>query len=130
MTSSSLDVIADSPQYLGMDDKATHKKVAAAQMLLLEPTTSIEKFAHVRTLLTGINPALDDALESCGRELSTISKMLGLDVISLTAENLPEHTDEHKRRKKAILFFLIMFKPTIVFPDERSFPMQLRLSPA
>jgi hypothetical protein len=73
---------------------------------LLEPTTSREKFAHIRTLLYGINPQLDSALERAARELSTLDKVLGGDVISLTAENLPEQTDEQKRRKKAVVFFV------------------------
>lgn len=89
-----------------MQYKEAHKRLIAAQTLLLEPTTSKEKFVHIRTLLKGINPQLDGVLERCAQELSTLDKMMAGDVVSLTAENLPEYTEEHKRRKKAILFFL------------------------
>jgi len=89
------------------DFKVALKGIIAAQSLLLEPTTSKEKFAHIHTLLKGIDPRLDSVLESCAHGISTIDKAIHGDVISLTADNLPEYTEEDKRRKKAILFFLV-----------------------
>lgn len=90
--------------------KETHKRIVAAQTLLLDSTTSREKFEHIMTLLKGINPTLDGILERCEQELSTIRHIFGLEVVSLMAENLPETSDEHKRRKKAILFFVHTWK--------------------
>ncbi|OGG49891.1 hypothetical protein A2763_01765 [Candidatus Kaiserbacteria bacterium RIFCSPHIGHO2_01_FULL_54_36] len=84
----------------------THTKIIAAQTLLLEPTTSKEKFAHIHTLLKGINPQLDTALERCADGLATLDKVLHGDVISLSADNLPEQTEEEKRRKRALVLFL------------------------
>lgn len=54
----------------------------------------------------GINPQLDAALERCAEGLSTLDKAFHGDVISLTADNLPENTEEEKKRKKFILFFV------------------------
>lgn len=83
-----------------------HKRFIAASALLLEPTTSREKFEQIRTLVKGAHPQLDSVLERCGKELSTFDKFLAGDVISLTAENLPETTEEEKKRKKALVFFI------------------------
>src|SRR3989338_1184921 len=82
------------------------KGVVAVQSLLLEPTTSKEKFAHIQTLLKGIDPRLDNALLRCGEGFSTLDKLFRADVISLTADNLPEETEEEKRRKRAMVLFL------------------------
>src|SRR3989338_694 len=89
-----------------LDAKESHKRILASQALLLEETTSKEKFQHVRALLTGINPQLDSALERCAEGISTLDKLVKGDVLSLSAENLPENTEEEKKRKKAILFFV------------------------
>src|SRR3989344_1543301 len=89
-----------------LDAKESHKRIIAAQALLLEQTTSKEKFEHVRTLLTGINPQLDSALERCAEGISMLDKLVKGDVISLTAENLSENTEEEKRRKRMLLLFI------------------------
>ena len=89
-----------------MDYRETQKKILAARALLLEPTTTREKFSHVRALIQGINSTLDAALSRCDHEFSTLEKVYGGAVIDLTVEHLPEITEEEKRRKKALLFFL------------------------
>ena len=88
-----------------MDYRDAKKRLLAAQALLLEPSSSFGKFSSVKTLVRGIHPRLDEMLERCDKELATVEKIIGGEVISLTTENLPENTEEQKRRKKAILFF-------------------------
>src|SRR3989344_4557189 len=88
------------------DAAGVHKRFIAAQALLLEPTTSREKFELIRTLVKGANPQLDNVLDRCAKELSTFDKFLAGDVVSFSAENLPENTEEEKKRKKALVFFI------------------------
>ena len=88
-----------------MEYAEAKKRLLAAQTLLLEPATSFEKFASVKMLLTGVHPRLDEFLARAAEELAPIEKILGGDYVLLTIENLPEATEEHKKKKKAILFF-------------------------
>jgi hypothetical protein len=88
-----------------VDLRDAKKRVLAAQTLLLEPSSSFEKFSAVKDILKGVHPHLDEALERCEKDLATVEKVLGHDFISLGLENLPEITEEQKERKRAILFF-------------------------
>jgi|GEM_PF-1865302 len=88
-----------------MDHRDAKKRLLAAQTLLLEPSTSVEKFSSIKKLIKGINPSLDHLLEHTERELVTLERMLKLDVIPLALEKLPQNTPEEKRRKRAIVFF-------------------------
>lgn len=88
-----------------MDYGDAKKRLLAAQALLLEPSSSLDKFGSVKTLIKGIRPELDEFLDRCDKDLSTVQKILGRDVLSLSTENLPENTEEQKKRKKAVLFF-------------------------
>src|SRR3954463_3320815 len=81
------------------------KKLLAAQTLLLEPSSSFEKFYAVKKLIAGVHPELDRALERAEKDLQSVEQILGHDFFSFAAENLPEVTEEHKKRKKAVLFF-------------------------
>ncbi len=87
-----------------------HRKIAAAQALLLEPLTSRQAFSQIRTLIQGVNPAIDQHLSSLDRHLSTWDKMVDGDVVSLSAERLPENTEEEKGRKKWLLLFISTWK--------------------
>lgn len=93
-----------------MNTKETQQKMHAAYTLLSEPTTSREKFEHVRTLISGINPKVDDAISRCSSALSDYEKLQKGEVIDLTIEHLPEDTEENKKRKKALLAFLRAWK--------------------
>ncbi len=88
-----------------MNYEEAKKRLLAAQTLLLEPSSSFEKFSAVKNLIAGVHPQLDEALERCAKDLATVENILGRDFVLLGAENLPENTEEEKRRKKAVLFF-------------------------
>src|SRR3989344_4631144 len=89
-----------------MDPKQAHKRLFAAKALLLEPTTTREKFSAVRNLIEGINPEIDKALLQVDEAILTVEKVIGGRVIQLGAEHLPENTEEEKKRKRALLFFI------------------------
>lgn len=72
----------------------------------MEPTTTREKFSHVCTLLKGTHPKIDELVVHCEKALSTIGKIEQGDVIGLSADHLPENTEEEKKRKKALLLFI------------------------
>lgn len=86
------------------------KRVEAAQKLLTDGATTIEKFESIRTLLQGMNPQIDKILGSCSNVLSKIKKMQEGDIIELSAETLPEETEEEKKRKKTLLLFIRYYK--------------------
>lgn len=89
-----------------MDHREAHKRLIAAQALLMEPTTTREKISHVFTLLRGAHPSIDSMLHECEKHLSLFDKMASGDVIGLSADHLPENTEEEKKRKKALLLFI------------------------
>lgn len=89
-----------------MNSRDAYKRILAAQKLLSGSTTTTEKLASVRRLIQGIRPELDEALAACERELATVSKILEGDVVTLAVENLPEGTEEEKKCKKALMFFI------------------------
>lgn len=88
----------------------TISKYQEALNLLSAETTSLEKFNSIKTILSGQNPKLDVLLEKCQMSLGKIENIVTGDIISLAAESIPEETEEQKRRKKAILFFIKNFK--------------------
>ncbi|OGG72907.1 hypothetical protein A3A38_03275 [Candidatus Kaiserbacteria bacterium RIFCSPLOWO2_01_FULL_53_17] len=89
-----------------MNHHEAHKRLLAAHTLLMEPTTTREKFNSIRTLIEGVNPSLDAALARVEQELSTWDQIQDGDVIHLTAKHLPENTEEEKKRKKWLLLFI------------------------
>src|SRR5262249_1426008 len=58
------------------------------------------------TLLSGINPKLDRLLATCDTEFSKVEKYYKGAAIELILENLPELTEEQKKRKKLLLLFI------------------------
>ena len=89
-----------------LNAKDARKRLLAAQALLLEPSTTQEKFTSVRTLVAGIHPKIDQALANCDHALSTVGKVESGDIVGLSAEHLPENTEEQKKRKKWLLLFI------------------------
>ncbi len=85
-------------------------KIEAARALLTEDLTTIGKFEQVRTLLSGINPTVDKTLAEASSAISTLKKMQEGDIVHLTTSHLPEHTEEQKKRKKALLAFITSWK--------------------
>lgn len=81
-------------------------KFDASYKLLMEDTTSREKFESIRKLIQGFHPRIDKQLTVVSKALSTYYKLQTGDVIQLTAESLPETTEEDKKRKRALLLFI------------------------
>jgi len=88
----------------------SHSRLMSAYQLFESNSISISTFEHIRTLIKGLHPELDKKLETCSKALTTLQKFESGDIISLTAEGLPEDTEEKKRRKKALLFFIDSLK--------------------
>src|SRR5579859_2932975 len=86
------------------------KRMTAAFNLIAGPTTTIEKFEHARTLLEGVHPDLDAALKTCSEALDKIGKLERGELLHLSAEHMPETTEEQKKRKKALLLFIDSLK--------------------
>src|SRR3989338_8642522 len=93
-----------------MDPLNTKGRIFAAHKLLLEKTTSKEKFESIRTLLKGINPHIDTKLEQVSQVFQKIEQFKKGEVIDLTAEHLPEKTEEEIERKKLFLLLLRNWK--------------------
>ncbi|MBI5457021.1 hypothetical protein HY969_04770 [Candidatus Kaiserbacteria bacterium] len=91
---------------MAFNAKDARSRLQAAHALLLEPSTTREKFNSVRDLVRDINPQLDQALARIEQHLSTWDKIESGDVIHLTADHLPENTEEEKKRKKWLLLFI------------------------
>lgn len=93
-----------------MNPQDTRQRVLAAHKLLTEETTSREKFELIRTLIKGVNQRIDNVLDSCSKTLSDIEKLQQGQIIELSAEKLPENTEEEKKRKRAVLLFIRSWK--------------------
>ncbi len=89
---------------------ATNEKMMSAYQLLQEETINVSTFEHIRTIVKGIHPEVDKKLEICSQALSKLQKIQSGDVITLSAEGLPEETEKQKKRKKALLFFISSLK--------------------
>lgn len=93
-----------------MERKDLRDKMQAAHKLLLEETTTREKFVSIRTLIKGINPTIDKTLTQTSQALADYEKFHKGEIIELSIEKLPEQTEEQKKRKKALLFLLRSWK--------------------
>ncbi len=93
-----------------MDSKDIQKRFEEAFKLLTQETTNREKFESIRVLIKGYNPKIDSAFTRVSSALSNVEKLQKREFIELGAENLPENTEEEKKRKKAILAFIRYWK--------------------
>lgn len=93
-----------------MDPLDNKKRIFAAHKLLLEKSTTRQKFDSLRTLLKGINPRIDALLDESSKALAHFEKVHKGEIIELTVEHLPEITEENKRRKKALIWFIRNWK--------------------
>ncbi len=93
-----------------MDSREIRKRFDAAYKLLTQQTTSKEKFEEITILISGVDQRIDRVLASCSKALDALDKLQQSAIIELVGENLPEQTEEDKKRKKAILFFIRTFK--------------------
>src|SRR3990167_10911060 len=81
-------------QYPVMIDSDSRERFLAAHKLFLDETTTLEKFESARTLIQGINPKVDKALDACSKAIQKIENLRKSEVIELAAWNLPERTEE------------------------------------
>lgn len=88
----------------------TRERMNSAFQLLTGVEISVNTFEHVRSLIKGIHPVLDKKLEICSKALDKLQKVQSGDIISLSAEGLPENDEKEKKRKKALLFFISSLK--------------------
>src|SRR5690348_3584994 len=87
-----------------------HERLMSAFQLLQSPSISVSTFEQIRTLIKGIHSGIDEKLELCSKALSNIQKIQAGDIITLSAESLPQESEEQKKRKKIILFFITNIK--------------------
>jgi len=93
-----------------MNYQDSKKRIQSAITLLSEETTSREKFSHITTLLKGIHPNIDKTLAKCEEQLIVVEQLYDGAVIELTAGAMPEDTEERKKRKKALLLLIGLWK--------------------
>lgn len=93
-----------------IDPKQQREKLESAYRLLMEDMTTYDKFEKIRTLVKGLHPKLDGALDTASAALKQLKHVHEGNVIELTADGLPEHTEEQKKRKKYLLLFLSTWK--------------------
>lgn len=93
-----------------LNTENTRKKLVAARELLDDSTTTRAKLAALTSLLMGVHPKTDALLSECNKALSIVGSIEGGDVVHLSAEALPEHTEEEKKRKRALLLFIKNWK--------------------
>ena len=80
-----------------------------AARAILSATTR-EKINSLRTMLQGVHPRLDTALEQSEHSFAKVEAVATGAVIELSAEVMPETTEEEKKRKKALLVFIKYWK--------------------
>ena len=88
----------------------TRKKLEAALELLTQETTTFDKFEKIKILIRGINPRLDQKLDSASGAIKKLRQIQKGEIIELTIGAFPEDTEEKKKRKKALLFFITSWK--------------------
>jgi hypothetical protein len=86
------------------------KNVAAFKDLFSGSSTTFERLRAVSGALSGFNPRLDAVLKEYDKHIDILEHALNGEVIQLSAKTLPESTDEEKKRKAAILFFIKVSK--------------------
>lgn len=80
-----------------MDPGQARKRFEAAYKLVNRETILIEQFKALKDLIAGLNPKVDRALDSCSKALATVEKLQRGKIVELSAENLPEKTEEEKK---------------------------------
>jgi len=85
-------------------------RLAVASKLLLGQTSSIDKLLSLKELISGIDARIDQKLKASFKILENISHLEKGEFIELTATNLPEKTEEEKKRKKVLILFIKSIK--------------------
>lgn len=92
---------------MNQDEK---NRYLSAYKLLRGDTTTTEKFESVRDLVKGLNPKVDRLLEGCSDQIKRFENIKKGEVLELALDNLPEETEEEKKRKNSLIFFLKNYK--------------------
>ena len=93
-----------------MEYSDAKKRLEAAHALFLGSSTSKEKLSSVRALVQGAHPSIDEKLKKCDDAFSYLEKFGNVELIELSADHLPENTEDEKKRKKAILLYIKFWK--------------------
>ncbi len=93
-----------------MNITQNRERFLAAHKLLLGDSTTLDKFESARSLIKGLDPKIDNALEKCASALSKIEDLQKGEIIQLAPELLGEETEKQKKRKKALILFLKNYK--------------------
>lgn len=91
---------------MSVDPTVVKQKVAAAVSILSESSTTLERVRSAAALLKGINKKLDALASACEKNCAAIELATTGAYIELAASNLPEETEEQKKRKKYLLLFI------------------------
>ncbi len=93
-----------------MEYRDAKKRLEAAYALFADPDISVEKLNSIRALVKGVHSGIDEKLEQCNDAFSRIEKLQEGELVELSAEHLPEKTEEEKKRKKVLLLFIKYWK--------------------
>ena len=86
------------------------QKLSAAEKIFSESTTTLDKLKSAGVMLRGINPALDAKLVEYEKHLSLLENASEGAYVELSAEALPEDTEEKKKRKAVLILLLKSIK--------------------
>lgn len=86
------------------------EKIKAGLELLCEENTTIDKVKKISELLKGTNPVVDNKLKDIFEVIDKLQKVQQGDVITLSAENLPEKDESSRKRKKLLLLLIKNWK--------------------
>ncbi len=88
-------------------DRAEIKRRFQTVMEILSSGSApIAKLRSVGGLLSGLNPRVDGILKEYDKNLGVLEQLSDGDLVTLSAERLPEGTEEEKKRKRVVLAFL------------------------
>lgn len=93
-----------------MNIEDSKKRFEAAQKILSEQSTTVEKVESIFTLLRGTHPKIEKILVPASQAFANLKKFHQGEIIELTAENLPAEGEEQKKKKKALILFLKTWK--------------------
>lgn len=93
-----------------MNTRVVREKLHAAKDLFSESTTTFGAIRSVSTLVRGAHKDVDRALSQLEQAMVTFEKVDNGEVVELSVEQLPERTDEQKKRKRALLLLISTWK--------------------
>lgn len=95
---------------MNVDTVISREKIRAALDLLMEETTTLEKFEKIQKLISGVNPKIDKTLSEISSIIKNLQKIEKIEVIDLSLSALPEKSQKDKKRKRLLLLLLSSWK--------------------